>query len=114
MENEIYKSLLIVGVTMIFVTFFIPFVKKIAKHIGAIDDKYANLQVISKKIQGMEYKPLIQRIKDYLIGLACVAILVLLLHLAVSKLQAVRKARKALAQYQNMLNKNGGGDYPTI
>ena len=37
MENEIYKSLLIVGVTMIFVTFFIPFVKKIAKHIGAID-----------------------------------------------------------------------------
>jgi hypothetical protein len=36
------------------------------------------------------------------------------LHLAVSKLQAVRKARKALAQYQNMLNKNGGGDYPTI
>ncbi len=84
------------------------------KHIGAIDDKYANLQVISKKIQGMEYKPLIQRIKDYLIGLACVAILVLLLHLAVSKLQAVRKARKALAQYQNMLNKNGGGDYPTI
>ncbi len=37
MENEIYKSLLIVGVTMIFVTIFIPFVKRIAKHIGAID-----------------------------------------------------------------------------
>jgi len=37
MENEIYKSLLIVGVTMIFVTLFIPFVKRIAKHIGAID-----------------------------------------------------------------------------
>ncbi len=37
MENEIYKSLLIVGVTMIFVTIFIPLVKKIAKHIGAID-----------------------------------------------------------------------------
>ena len=37
MENEIYKSLLIVGVTMIFVTLFIPFVKRIANHIGAID-----------------------------------------------------------------------------
>ncbi len=37
MENEIYKSLLIVGVTMIFVTLFIPLVKRIAKHIGAID-----------------------------------------------------------------------------
>ena len=32
MENEIYKSLLIVGVTMIFVTLFIPLVKRIAKH----------------------------------------------------------------------------------
>jgi UDP-GlcNAc:undecaprenyl-phosphate GlcNAc-1-phosphate transferase len=37
MENEIYKSLLIVGLTMIFVTLFIPLVKRIAKHIGAID-----------------------------------------------------------------------------
>lgn len=37
MENEIYKSLLIVGITMIFVTLFIPLVKRIAKHIGAID-----------------------------------------------------------------------------
>ena len=37
MENEIYKSLLIVGVTMIFVTLFIPLVKRFAKHIGAID-----------------------------------------------------------------------------
>lgn len=84
------------------------------KHMGAIDDKYANLQVISKKIQEMEYKPFIQRIKDYLIGMACVAILLLLMHLAVAKLQAARKVRKSMAQYQNMLNKNGVGDYPTI
>ena len=84
------------------------------KHMGAIDDKYANLQVISKKIQEMEYKPFIQRIKDYLIEMACVAILLLLMHLAVAKLQAARKVRKSMAQYQNMLNKNGVGDYPTI
>jgi vacuolar-type H+-ATPase subunit I/STV1 len=84
------------------------------KHMGAIDDKYANLQVISKKIQEMEYKPFIQRIKDYLIGMACVAILLLLMNLAVAKLQAARKVRKSMAQYQNMLNKNGVGDYPTI
>jgi hypothetical protein len=62
----------------------------------------------------MEYKPFIQRIKDYLIGMACVAILLLLMHLAVAKLQAARKVRKSMAQYQNMLNKNGVGDYPTI
>lgn len=84
------------------------------KYMGSIDEKYANLQVISKKIQAMEYKPFIQRIKDYLIGLACVAIMLLFLNLAMAKLQAARKARKSMAQYQNMLNKNGAGDYPTI
>ena len=84
------------------------------KQMPALDEKYANLQVISKKIQTMEYKPFIQRIKDYLIGLACVAILMLVINLVVSKLQAARKARKAMSQYQDMMKKNGTGNYPTI
>ena len=37
MKDEIYRSLLIVGVTMIFAVLIIPFVKKIAIHIGALD-----------------------------------------------------------------------------
>lgn len=84
------------------------------KQMPALDEKYANLQVISKKIQTMEYKPFIQRIKDYLIGLACVAVLMLVINLVVSKLQAARKARKAMSQYQDMMKKNGTGNYPTI
>ncbi len=84
------------------------------KQVTAMDEKYANLQVISKKIQEMKYKPFIQRIKDYLIGLACLAIIMLFINLAISKLQAARKVRKSMAQYKDMLNKNGGGDYPTI
>lgn len=86
----------------------------LSAQMGAIDEKYANLQVMSKKIQAMEYKPFIQRIKDYLIGLACVAVLLLFVNMGISKVQAARKARKSMMQYQNMLNKNGGSDYPTI
>ena len=37
MKEMIYRSLLIVGVTLLFVAMIIPFVKKIAEHIGAID-----------------------------------------------------------------------------
>jgi hypothetical protein len=62
----------------------------------------------------MKYKPFIQRIKDYLIGLACLAILLLFINLGISKLRAARKVSKSLAQYKNLLNKSGGGDYPTI
>ena len=84
------------------------------KQMTAMDEKYANLQVISKKIQEMKYKPFIQRIKDYLIGLACLAIIMLFINLGISKLRAAKKVRESMAQYKDMLNKNGGGDYPTI
>ena len=84
------------------------------KQMSSLDEKYANLQVVSKKIQEMEYKPFIQRIKDYIIGLACVAILIMAFNMITAKIQAARKARKSMMQYQNMMKNNGGGDYPTI
>jgi len=84
------------------------------QQMSVVDEKYANLQVMSKKIQAMEYKPFIMRIKDYLIGLACVAMLLLFINLGISKIRAARKARKSLEQYQNLLNRNGASDYPTI
>ncbi len=36
-KQEIYLNIVCVGVTMLFVVFFIPYVKKIAEHIGALD-----------------------------------------------------------------------------
>jgi large-conductance mechanosensitive channel len=84
------------------------------KQMPSLEEKYANLQVISKKIQEMEYKPFIQRIKDYIIGLACIAILIMAFNMTMAKIQAVRKARKSMMQYQNMMKSNGGGEYPTI
>jgi len=36
-SSEIYSSILCIGITMLVVVIFIPFVKKIAQHIGALD-----------------------------------------------------------------------------
>ena len=84
------------------------------KRIGALDDSFSNIQIISKKIQETEYKPFIQRIKDYLIGLACVAILLLFVNLLTSKLKALKTARQQAKKYEEMMRQNGQGEYPTI
>jgi hypothetical protein len=86
----------------------------LSKSMKVLDDIFANYKVMSEKIQAMEYKPFIQRIKDYLIGLACVAILILFFNLLLTKLKSAQKARQTLKQYQNAMNQQGGGTYPTI
>lgn len=91
----------------------IPLLKR---RIGVLDDSFANIQVISKKIQATEYKPFIQRIKDYLIGLACVAVLLLFINMVASKLKAIKVAREQAQKYKEMMMRNGTGadSYPTI
>ncbi len=79
-----------------------------------LDDRFAHLQAISQKIQSTEYKPLIQRIKDYLIGIACVAIVIMFIQMVVSKIQAAKKMRESMKKYEELMNKNGMGDYPSI
>ena len=88
----------------------------LSKRMEVLNDHYANVQVMSKKIQEMAYKPFIQRIKDYLIGLACVAILLLFINMMRTKYKTMKAARKQMKQYQEMMRMNGGAgaDYPTI
>lgn len=77
-----------------------------------IDEKYYQLQTVSAKIQEMEYKPFIQRIKDYLLGLAAVAIILMFLNMLKSKLKALKAAREQAQKMSDMLN--GDHNYPTI
>ena len=89
-------------------------VPALAKNMDPMDEKFTNLKVLSEKIQTMEYKPFIQRIKDYLIGLACVSVLILFFNLMLTKFKAAQKARQTMKQYQDAMNNQGGGGYPTI
>ena len=92
-------------------------VTALQKRMPALDDTFANIRMISTKIQETAYKPFIQRIKDYLIGLACVAVLLLFVNMMTAKIKQAKAARQQAKQYQEMMRRNGngaGGGYPTI
>lgn len=78
----------------------------------AMDSKFFELQTVSAKIQEMAYKPFIQRIKDYLLGLAAVAILLLFFNLLSSKLKTIKQAREQAKKMKEMMG--GQHNYPTI
>lgn len=91
-------------------------VPALQKRLPVLDDTFTDIQMISTKIQEMAYKPFIQRIKDYLIGLACVAVLLLFINMLSAKLKAIKTARQQAKQYKEMMRQNGSnaGRYPTI
>lgn len=86
------------------------------KRLPALDENFANVQMISAKIQATAYKPFFQRIKDYLIGLACVAILLLFANMVSARLKQLKVARQQAKQYKEMMRRNGtnSGGYPQI
>lgn len=77
-----------------------------------MDNKFFELQTVSTKIQEMVYKPFIQRIKDYLFGLAAVAILLLFVNLMSAKLKSIKQAREQAKKMKDMIA--GQHNYPTI
>ena len=78
----------------------------------AMENKVFELQTVSAKIQEMAYKPFIQRVKDYLMGLACVAILLMGVNLLKSKLKVIKQTREQAKKMKEMMN--GQHNYPTI
>lgn len=77
-----------------------------------MEKKFVELQSVSTKIQEMAYKPFIQRIKDYLLGLAAVAILMMFFNLLTQKLKALKAARDQAKKMKETMR--GQQDYPTI
>lgn len=78
-----------------------------------IEEKYIELKNISEKIQAMEYKPWLQRIKDYLYSLAAIAMILLFLNMLQAKLKALKQARENAKKLREMMDKDNN-DYPTI
>lgn len=79
-----------------------------------LDNRYASLKNMSGKIQQMAYVPWIQRIKDYLIGIAAVAIIIMFVNMMASKIKAAKKMKENLKKYQETLNQNSNNDIPSI
>lgn len=80
-----------------------------------LEERYLALKSISGKIQAMEYKPLIERAKDYLMGLACVSVILIFFNMIVTKIKAAKKAREMLKKQKELLSRNNNNsEYPTI
>lgn len=79
-----------------------------------LDNRYASLKNKSSKIQEMAYVPFIQRIKDYLFGIAAVAIIIMFINMVASKVKAAKKMRENLKKYQDGINQNNNNNIPTI
>lgn len=78
-----------------------------------IEENYITLKNSSEKIQALEYKPLFQKIKDYLYGLAAVAMILMFLNMAQAKIKMIKQARENARKMSEMMNKDEN-DYPTI
>ena len=85
-----------------------------AAHMEELKDLYAALQHKSETIQAMVYKPLLQRLKDYLLGLAAVAMLLMFINMVNAKIKAAKQVRQNMKQYQDAMKLNGKDDYPTL
>lgn len=78
-----------------------------------LNERFFALKAQSEKIQQMKYMPLIQRFKDYLMGLASVAVIILLFNNLMAKWQAAKQKKEAIQKQADLLKKQQN-DYPTI
>ena len=78
-----------------------------------LEEQYIELKGLSEKIQAAEYKPFLERIKDYLYSFAAIAILLMFVNMIQSKIQAYKQMRKSAEEYKKMLQRNEN-EYPSI
>ena len=79
-----------------------------------VNQCFYSIKAQSEKIQQMKYMPLIQRIKEYIMSLAYVAVILIFFNMIVSKWQAAKKTKEALKQQAEQLKKQKENEYPTI
>lgn len=85
----------------------------LAARMKKIEANYLLLKGNSEKVQEAQYKPWFDRVKDYLLGFAAVAIILMFLNMAQAKYKAFKAAREA-AKKLEQFNKTNNTEYPTI
>ncbi len=83
------------------------------KRMENIENEYIEIKGFSEKIQAAEYKPFLDRIKDYLYSFAAVAMLLMFANMVHAKIQAFKQMHKSAKEYKELLMKSEEGT-PTI
>lgn len=90
-------------------------VPSLSKRMETLDEQYVIMKSVSEKVQTLEFKPFIQRVKDYVLGLAGVAVILLFLNGMMTKYKSYREKVASMKKYNDMMKNNGKGTtYPTI
>lgn len=90
-------------------------VPSLTPRMEVVEEQFVIMKSVSEKVQALEFKPYVQRVKDYLLGLAAVAIIMMFLNSIYSKFKAYRDKIASMKKYNDMLEKNGNAtNYPTI
>ena len=90
-------------------------VPSLSKRMETLDEQFVIMKSVSEKVQALEYKPFIQRVKDYVLGVAAVAIILLFLNGMMTRFKAYREKVANLKKFGDIMNNNGKDNtYPTI
>lgn len=84
----------------------------VKEKLPALQQQYIEISKLSDKIKSTVYKSWMQRVKDYVLTFAGVAIILLFFNLIVTKIKVAKQARDAAKKYGKMLNRDE--DCPTI
>lgn len=85
----------------------------LAKQMAKVTDSYIALKSQSEKVQEAAYKPLFDRIKDYLFGLAAVTIILMFANMAQAKYKSYKEMKKNAKKLEQMRRQNDN-EYPSI
>ena len=86
---------------------------QLSERMKKIEEHYIAIKNTSEKIQSAAYQPLIQRIKDYLLSFAAVAVILMFVNMISSKVKSIKQAKEAAKKLQQFLPENQQ-QYPTI
>lgn len=86
---------------------------QLAKRMNNIDEVFFEIKASSGRIQAMAYKPLIQRIKDYVMSLAAFSIIMMFITYIAARIKAFNKAKKAAKEMRKLMERQNE-EYPTI
>lgn len=78
-----------------------------------LDSEFITIRSYSQQMQQLEYKPLLQRVKDYILSLAAVAIILLFISFIVLRIKTIRDMKKA-AEKARKLRELQNPNIPTI
>lgn len=84
------------------------------KRMEELTNVYLDIKSNSEKIKAAQFQPYFQRIKDYLLGFAAVAIILMFLNVVQSKIGAIKKLREQQKKMKELFPQNTDPNTPTI